>query len=114
MSFLKQHATTVHLTSALDRSEIEMFFQPYKVLLFPFNKEIHSLVRFNHLTNFNIYSIADVRMTGRVNKKVNQLINQTADMIIGDLVIQRYASSPYLWLPKRFRLFPGCGFLCSK
>lgn len=88
MSFLKQHATTVHLTSALDRSEIEMFFQPYKVLLFPFNKEIHSLVRFNHLTNFNIYSIADVRMTGRVNKKVNQLINQTADMIIGDLVVQ--------------------------
>lgn len=46
-------------------------------VLFPFNKEMHSLVRFSHLLCVNIIDVYDVRQSARVNASTNKLLNIT-------------------------------------
>ena len=48
-----------------------------KAILFPFNKEMHSLVRFSHLLCVDIVDVYDVRQSARVNASTNKLLNTT-------------------------------------
>lgn len=48
-----------------------------KAILFPFNKEMHSLVRFSHLLCVDIVDVYDVRQSARVNSSTNKLLNTT-------------------------------------
>ena len=48
-----------------------------KAVLFPFNKEMHSLVRFSHLLCVDIIDVYDVRQSARVNASTNKLLNIT-------------------------------------
>lgn len=58
-----------------------------KAILFPFNKEMHSLVRFGHLLCVDIVDVYDVRQSARVNASTNKLLNTTtvADYIIKNI-----------------------------
>lgn len=44
-------------------------------VLFPFNKEMHSLVRFKDLLCVNIVDIYDIKYSARVNSSTNKLLN---------------------------------------
>ena len=48
-----------------------------RAILFPFNKEMHSLVRFSHLLCVDIVDVYDVRQSARVNASTNKLLNIT-------------------------------------
>ena len=58
-----------------------------KAVLFPFNKEMHSLVRFSHLLHFEIVDIYDVRHSARVGAGTNHLlkINKKDNYIIKNI-----------------------------
>ncbi len=43
--------------------------------IFPFNKEMHSLIRFSDYLKFNIDSVYDVRQLGRTGTKTNRILN---------------------------------------
>lgn len=47
-----------------------------KVALFPFNKEMHSLVRFSHALNFRISNIYDVKYSARVGAMTDNLLKE--------------------------------------
>ncbi len=62
--------------------------QKYKnVAIFPFNKEMHSLVRFEHLLKFTITDIYDIKYSSRVGASTNHLltINSQHDHIIKNI-----------------------------
>ena len=62
-------------------------FQIKKAALFPFNKEMHSLVRFPDLLNFEIQNIYDHRFTGRVGVSLKKYVDAESvpDKIIKDI-----------------------------
>lgn len=45
-----------------------------KAVLFPFNKEMHSLIRFHHLLSFQIEDIYDIKYSGRVKSNTAHLM----------------------------------------
>ena len=57
------------------------------VAIFPFNKEIHSLIRFSNLIKFNIDAIYDVIQTGRIGAKTSKLLsyNEGVEYVIKDI-----------------------------
>lgn len=46
-----------------------------KAIVFPFNKEIHSLLRFSHLLDFEIVDVYDIKHSGKIGSTVNHLLN---------------------------------------
>lgn len=58
-----------------------------KAVLFPFNKEMHSLIRFKNLLCVELTDVYDVRQSARVNASVNKLLglNLSADYIIKNI-----------------------------
>ncbi len=46
-----------------------------KVVIFPFNKEMHSLIRFQDMLKFKIIDIYDIKYSGYVHSSVNQILN---------------------------------------
>lgn len=50
-----------------------------KVVVFPFNKEIHSLAAFEHLLGFEILNYYDFRQKGLVNKKISDVLPYTVN-----------------------------------
>ena len=53
-----------------------------KVAIFPFNKEMHSLVRFSHMLSFEIVDVYDLKYTARVGS--------TTDWILGEKCCKNY------------------------
>lgn len=58
-----------------------------KAAIFPFNKEMHSLMRFRQLLYVNIADVYDVKYSARVNASVNSLLNihSSQDFIIKNI-----------------------------
>lgn len=46
-----------------------------RIAIFPFNKEMHSLVRFSHMLPYRISKIYDVRYTGNVGSTTRYILN---------------------------------------
>lgn len=46
-----------------------------RAIIFPFNKEMHSLIRFNDMLNFNIIDVYDIKHSGRVGSCSNKILN---------------------------------------
>lgn len=53
------------------------FLNGTRAVLFPFNKEMHSLVRFNDQLCINVVDIYDVKHSARVKASTNKLLNIT-------------------------------------
>lgn len=50
-----------------------------KVVIFPFNKEMHALIRFSHLLNFEIIDVFDTKYSGKIGRDPEQLIGLTSN-----------------------------------
>lgn len=50
-------------------------FNIKKAVLFPFNKEMHSLIRYTHLLHFKIIDVYDSKYTARVGVSTRHLLN---------------------------------------
>ena len=50
-------------------------FQIKKAAVFPFNKEMHSLIRFAHLLDFEIVDVYDHKLSGRVSSTTGRILN---------------------------------------
>lgn len=57
-----------------------------KAVVFPFNKEIHSLLRFSALLPFVITGVYDLRFSARIGAHTNRLLQRPGED--GDMVIQ--------------------------
>ncbi len=73
---LKSNAKTIipygHQTEILSKKN---FFQINKAILFPFNKEMHSLIRYNDLLNFEIVGVYDVAESLKVGLSTCSLMS---------------------------------------
>ncbi|MBI5978593.1 DUF1611 domain-containing protein [Clostridium perfringens] len=52
----------------------EQVFNINKAVIFPFNKEMHSLVRFQNLLNFQITDVLDLKYMKTINKKSSEIL----------------------------------------
>lgn len=75
--FLKNNAVKIynHTSSGYNSSSVSqpLNFSIKKTALFPYNKEMHSLVNFYDMLPFSIAKIYDSKYVGRVGQKVNSL-----------------------------------------
>lgn len=53
-------------------------FEIKNAALFPYNKEMHSLVRFQHLLKFKIADVYDHRLSGHVGLDSNKVLNENS------------------------------------
>ncbi len=67
--------------------KIKDSFAIKRAVIFPYNKEIHSLLRYDDLLGFQIHEICDVRYLGNTGKRIDELTNKS---IPCDLVIQDF------------------------
>lgn len=74
ISYLKNTAKAVYSEVPPIRYDGLKYVQPQKVLLFPLNKEIKSIIAFNSLTNFEILHVCDIRESGNPSKQLKQVI----------------------------------------
>lgn len=65
----------------------KLSFKIQKAAIFPFNKEMHSIVRFSHMLEFEIESIYDVKYSGKVHASTRKLLNDDSiqDIVIKDI-----------------------------
>ena len=69
--------------SSFRLNNLNTFGWAKNVLVFPFNKEMHSIVRFESNVSFQIRTVVDLPLLGNVGKNVNQvLLNCNSDYII--------------------------------
>lgn len=71
---LKDKAKKCYGSSQLEEQNYDMYFNPQNVVLFPVNKEIHSLIAYNTFLQCNIYAVADIRQSGNVGKQLSHII----------------------------------------
>ena len=92
IKYLKAKSKNIIKSSDVQENKANNFFNPEKVLIFPFNKEMHSLVAFNDLCNFTISKICDIRMSTNINKRIGSLLQYSKDSIINDMIIENIDS----------------------
>ncbi|MEQ7202296.1 DUF1611 domain-containing protein [Lactococcus lactis] len=71
--FLKNKATTI-INIENYSEESKKSFPIKKAVVFPFNKEIHSIVANTDLCSFDILGIFDTKYLGNVNKKISEVL----------------------------------------
>lgn len=57
---------------------------PKKAIVFPFNKEIHSLARYKTMANFSIAGFYDIKYIGNVGRKIGDVIGSLDDTTINN------------------------------
>ena len=70
---IKEESIKIH-----KHSKNEIMKQPFlisKAALFPFNKEMHSLIRYQNLLSFSIVDIYDVKYSPQIGKSTSELLN---------------------------------------
>ena len=73
--FLKNNSKSkVFYKKSENNLDVPLFSKNNNAVLFPFNKEMHSLVRFSELLSVNLVDIYDVRESARVNASTNTLL----------------------------------------
>ena len=84
--WLKQNAKKVYQSHTKTKMSCDHsdFFTPVKAVLFPLNKEVHSLIAYNSLLSFEIYSALDVRQSGKINKRLRDVVNYKELGTIGE------------------------------
>lgn len=58
----------------VSRSKNKQFFQIKKAAIFPFNKEMHSIIRFCDLLPFEISGVYDIRESSRIGSTTNHIM----------------------------------------
>lgn len=70
-----------------NRKHSQLPFVPYKAVVFPFNKEIHSILRYKDMLNFDIVDVYDTKYSSHVGASTNKLQNMknSKDYIIKNI-----------------------------
>jgi len=76
LSYLKHNAKAVITCSnPTPNNSIPLhYFQPTKAVLFPINKETHSLIAFNELLSFPIIHYTDIPQSGKTHRELRDII----------------------------------------
>lgn len=84
-SQLKQKAKTQYKFEEIQ--DMKQSFPINRAVIFPYNKEIHSLLRYCDLLSFQIHKIYDVRYLGNTGKRIDELTEQSipSDLVVQDL-----------------------------
>ncbi len=72
------------LDDGYDNTAITFVTKMQKVVCFPYNKEIHSVVRYSELTAFTVVDVYDTRRSGKVGRKISSPDNN-AEYIIKNI-----------------------------
>ena len=76
-------------TSTIPKRDYKNIDRPYKIkraAVFPFNKELHSLARYEDILNFKIEGYYSVRATGQIGRKISSLLmNCNNEEVIKDI-----------------------------
>lgn len=79
---LKEKARKVRVVEASESPNLgEVPFKISNAALYPYNKEMHSLVNYAQQLNFTIQAVCDSKYSGRVGKKIRSLDNQNAYVV---------------------------------
>lgn len=75
LSLLKKHADSILDFNVLRNSKYPSdIFSINKAIVFPFNKEMHALVRFHDLISFEIVDFYDISKSGRVGMSCKNIV----------------------------------------
>lgn len=69
------------------RTDEKKCFRINKAIVFPFNKEVHSIVRFNYNLSFELVNVYDCKFLGNVGKSTSSLLGEelVRDYVINDV-----------------------------
>ena len=97
LKLLQERATHVYRT--LDESRIQAVqkvpFSIKKAVLFPFNKEMHQLVRFANTLPFQIAAIYDMAQSGRVGIRSDKIVLRSQSDASAEFVIRNISNISY-------------------
>lgn len=83
MAALKKKATRIHQSKNMDnRIANKMSYEIRKAAIFPFNKEMHSLVRFKNQLAFDIVGVYDSKYSGNVGVSTRHILHDDVEDII--------------------------------
>lgn len=77
MNFLKIKACNVY--SVINKAVNYKKLLVKNAIVFPFNKEIHSLAAFEHLLNFHVVGYYDIRQKGLINSRICDILRYTSN-----------------------------------
>lgn len=76
LEYLKRIAIkSFHFKNNYEPPNYPYFLKGTKAVLFPFNKEMHSLIRFNDQLCINVVDVYDVTQSAKVKASTNKLLN---------------------------------------
>lgn len=90
--YLKKNAKFVHKFEY--KEMYDRMFKIHKAVVFPFNKEVHSIVKFSNLLNFNLIGVYDSKYLGNIGKSAEMLLQQEVpkNFIIEDINLLDWTS----------------------
>jgi len=68
------------------RNKSDKYFKIKNAAVFPFNKEMHSIVRFSNDLNFKVSDVYDIKYSARVGANVNNLLNNSNNEIQNHII----------------------------
>ncbi len=71
--FLRENAVKIYNRSSLPQNNPVFNFTPHRVALFPYNKEMHSLINYYDMLSFEIHGIYSSKYLGHVGRDVFSL-----------------------------------------
>jgi uncharacterized NAD-dependent epimerase/dehydratase family protein len=74
LSALKRISKKVHTVNIRNPEKVSLNLKISKAAIIPFNKEMHSLIRFNDLLNFDIVDVYDFKQSSKVGAEIKQLL----------------------------------------
>lgn len=83
----------IYLPQGAEKVYPSKYFKINRASLFPSNKEMHALIRFQESLSFEIVSVHDVKYSGRIGSSCQRLIN--ADVQEREQVIQNVEQIPW-------------------
>ncbi len=80
---LKKNARkTINLEVPVAPNLSDIPFEIHKAALYPYNKEMHSLINYAQNLNFDIQAVCDNKYSGRVGKKISSLDNHNSYVVV--------------------------------
>jgi len=74
MNLLKQNAKKKYSVNVKNNSNFFNISTINKAICFPFNKEIHSMIRFDEMLQFELVGVYDTKYGGKLNRSVSTFI----------------------------------------
>ena len=79
MSYLKDHSRKIYPNSVSAHNNELSPLIIKKAIIFPFNKEIHSLARFESMLEFKVVNFFDTKYGGKIGKSIKKVLNLKTD-----------------------------------